>query len=430
MLRKIMVVTAASLAAVTTAAAPQFNVLHAFCAEQNCTDGNWPYANRLTIDAAGNVFGITGYGGAAGWGSVFELRPNKGGAKYRFNTLYSFCTTDCSDGRFPVGQLVIDKDGNLYGTTATGEPNRSGHVFQLVKEKPGGWTMKVLYDFCPSGAGDCADGQTPGEFGLTYAGLDQGLPYDGKSPLYGAAKWAGVHNGGTAFRLLPRKKGQWKLETIYSFCAEANCLDGYVPHAGLTLDSAGNIYGITTYGGPANTGVLYQLLPTNSGWKQTVLYSFCSEQQCTDGSYPAAPVIIDGARNLIGATAYGGANGDGTLYKLVPKGRHSQHTLLYNFCSAAECEDGGYPYGGLLRGANGDIYGTTQYGDGEVANGVVYRFSGSALTMLHQFCEEADCPDGKSPLGGLTRDSQGQLFGMTNEAGSNGHGGTVFTLTP
>ncbi|MBV9570436.1 MAG: hypothetical protein JO056_04255 [Alphaproteobacteria bacterium] len=430
MLRKILLVAAASLAGAAAAAAPQFKVLHAFCSEQNCTDGNWPYANRLTIDAAGNVYGITGYGGAAGWGSIFELHSNKDRTRYRFETLYSFCTADCSDGRFPVGKLVIDQAGDLYGTTATGEPVRSGHVFKLEKQKGGGWSLKNLYDFCPSGADGCADGQTPGEFGLTYAGLEKSLPYDGKSPLYGATKWAGVHNGGTIFRLLPRKKAPWKLDTIYSFCAQENCLDGYVPHAGLTLDSAGNIYGITTYGGPANTGLLYELSPAKSGWKQTVLYSFCSQQQCTDGSYPAAPVIIDGGGNLIGATAYGGANGDGTLYKLVPKGLHSQHSLIYNFCSADECADGGYPYGGLLRDTNGDIYGTAQYGDGEKASGVVYRFSDGALTVLHQFCEEADCPDGKSPLGGLARDAEGRLFGMTNEAGSNGNGGTVFAVTP
>lgn len=93
-----------------------------------------------------------------------------------FKKLHSFCTTDCSDGKFPVGRLVVGANGNLYGTSATGEPNRSGHAFELAKQAHG-WKLKVLYDFCVSGADDCSDGQTPAEFGLTYAGNSSGALY-------------------------------------------------------------------------------------------------------------------------------------------------------------------------------------------------------------------------------------------------------------
>jgi hypothetical protein len=166
-------------------------------------------------------------------------------------------------------------------------------------------------------------------------------------------------------------------EVLYTFCSEGgpNCTDGANPVAGLIEDAKGNLYGTTAYGGTGAEdhpgGTVFELSPNGSGgWKETVLYSFCSEggTSCTDGDGPYAGLIEDAQGNLYGTTDYGGANViGGTVFELSPNGTGGwTHKLLYSLCSegGSNCTDGSEPVG-LIEDA-GNLYGTTQIGGANV----------------------------------------------------------------
>src|SRR5205823_5054355 len=128
-------------------------------------------------------------------------------------------------------------------------------------------------------------------------------------------------------------------------------------------------------GGAHDEGVIFELSPAGKTWTQTILYSFCANTDCKDGEIPAGPLTMDLAGNLFGVAASGGANGDGVIFKLVPNGTQSQFAVLRSFCSVVGCADGGYPYGSLALDSAGSIFGTTQSG-GSQGFGTVYRLSG------------------------------------------------------
>jgi uncharacterized repeat protein (TIGR03803 family) len=205
----------------------------------------------------------------------------------------------------------MDAGGNLYGTTALGgNSSNSGVIFKLTPNSTG-WTETVLYRFCSQTG--CADGASP------YAGLTR----DSSGNLYGTAKNGGVTactgGCGVVFRLAPNGSG-WTYSAIHTFCSQnSNCADGAFPQAGLIMDGAGNLYG-TTYNGGTGTnrqGTVFKLTPNTSGWTETVLYNFCSQSNCTDGANPQAPLIMDSAGNLYGTTAYGGnSNNGGVVFAL------------------------------------------------------------------------------------------------------------------
>ena len=332
------------------------------------TDGYYPKAG-LIQDAAGNLYGTAAFGGTSNsncvestCGTVFKLDSTG-----HETVLYSFCSAaNCTDGANPYAGLISDAAGNLYGTTAVGGANVSangqgfGTVFKLASPaQPGGtWTETVLYSFCSTSG--CTDGQTP------VAGLIQdgaGNLY-GTTQNGGASNASG---GGTVFKLLPPAQpgGTWTEIVLYSFCSEPYCMDGLQPVAGLLQDASGNLYGTTTQGG-ANSdfryspGVVFKLDTTGH---ETVLYSFTGGAE----GDPYAGLIQDGAGNLYGTTTGGGFHGQGfgTVFKLAspaqPGGTWTE-TVLYSFCSASNCSDGYYPLAGLIQDAAGNLYGTTQSG--------------------------------------------------------------------
>jgi uncharacterized repeat protein (TIGR03803 family) len=231
---------------------------------------------------------------------------------------------------------------------------------------------------------------------------------------------------------------------LYSFCRVVQslaCTDGQWPSAGLIQDAAGNLYG-TTAGGGANH------LVTGQGWgtvfkldntgHETVLYNFCSAANCTDGSVPTAGLIQDAAGNLYGTTQSGGANSDadfgaggGTVFKLDSTGHE---TVLYSFCSAANCADGETPAAGLIQDSVGNLYGTTVHGGTPLLDclggncGTVFKLDNTGLeTVLYNFCSASICADGQHPFAGLIQDASGNLYSTTQGGGLTG-GGTVFKL--
>jgi uncharacterized repeat protein (TIGR03803 family) len=351
------------------------------------------------------------------------------GASYVYSVLYNFCSVaNCTDGRYPYGGVVRDAAGNLYGTTEYGGANTganngygAGTVFKLDHTAH----ETVLYSFCS--ASNCTDGQNP------HAGLIR----DGAGNLYGttvdggANFDAGYFGGGTLFKV--DKTGQ---ETVlYSFCSAPNCTDGFGPDASLIRDFEGNLYGVT-YQGENTVNSNYPPCPNDPALgcgtvfkldragQETVLYGFCSAANCTDGALPYGSLFRDATGNLYGTTGNGGANDSGTVFKIDSTG---QYTVLYSFCSAANCADGGYPGAGLIQDAAGNLYGTTAGGGNPNSScpsygcGTVFELNNRGQeSVRYSFCSAPNCADGEFPgYGSLVMDSAGNLYGTTYRGGNS-----------
>jgi uncharacterized repeat protein (TIGR03803 family) len=298
------------------------------------------------------------------------------------------------------------------------------------------WKFSVLYSFCARS--DCVDGREP-QAGLSYSGKGNGVPYDGTSPLYGTASQAGANKQGVAFKLTPG--APWSEQVLYNFCSQSDCVDGADPVAALTVDPSDNLFGTTYMGGDNNQGVAFKLTFGGRSVTETVLHSFCSSTNCTDGAFPVAALRFDGSGSLLGTTFGGGMKGEnctdigvtgcGTAFKLTQDGNNWQETVLHNFCTKKNCADGGYPLAGLLVGSGGQLYGASLYGGGGLSpgGGTVFGVNGSERT-LHRFCAKSDCLDGVEPEGDLITDSSGAVFGTTLFSGAHGDGGTVFEVIP
>lgn len=402
-----------------------YKVLYSFCAQDNCADGDGPMGSLL-LDSTGALYGTAfGGGGPFNRGTVFALVPNGDGYDYR--VLHQFCLVDgCPDGAHPRSTLIADVDGNLYGTAGLGGAQGRGSAFELMPNaKRTKWKFKTLYDFCSVDA--CSDGGGPS--GLTYPGAGSGTPYDGTSPLFGSTGSGGTANLGVAFQLnFVQGKTQRREKVLYSFCSQANCADGGNPFPPV-VDAMGNLFGTAGYGNGASDGVVFELSAKKRKFRETVLHAFCTLAMCTDGKQPMAPVTLDASGNLYGTTNFGGDGNSGEVFKVVPNGTDSQESVLYSFCLQPGCLDGDQPQSGLLLGAEGDLYGTTAFGGAQFDGGTVFRLHANTLDVLYNFCSAQNCADGRQPSGALIGDASGDLFGMTESGGANG-GGTVFALTP
>jgi uncharacterized repeat protein (TIGR03803 family) len=253
---------------------------------------------------------------------------------------------------------------------------------------------------------------------------------DAEGNLYGTT-FTGAKNGdGTVFELSPPANGKtkWTERVLHHFGAQAK--GAYPDGASLTFDAAGNLYGVTTQGSEHNAGVVFELVkPTGGGhqWTETVLHHFYGGK---NGGTPYGTLIFGSDGNLYGTTGFGGTSGAGTVFKLTPGNPGSKWTesVLYNFTNGT---DGGYPYCTLVFDSAGNLYGTTLNG-GNTANGVVFELSpptsGNAWTeqVLHSF---DSATDGMSPRTGVIFDASGNLFGTTGTGGTTGHG-TVFEVSP
>jgi uncharacterized repeat protein (TIGR03803 family) len=274
------------------------------------------------------------------------------------------------------------------------------------------WTETVLTSF---------------NFQFSDEGPFGGLVADADGNLYGTTDGGGPRSDGTAFRLTPPAAGQtaWTYTIILSFDGK----NGSQPAAGLIFDPAGNLYGTTTIGGAHGNGTVFRLAPPAAGktkWRETVLFSF----DVTNGQQPDAALALDTEGNLYGTTVAGGANGDGTVFKLAPPAAGKtkwRQTVLFSFNNA----DGANPEAAVILDAAGNLYGTTRVG-GTANDGTVFELSPPAAgkkawteTVLYAFTG----PDGEAPQSTLLFDTAGNLYGTTSEGGAN-QCGTVFELTP
>ncbi|HEY8697940.1 MAG TPA: choice-of-anchor tandem repeat GloVer-containing protein [Rhizomicrobium sp.] len=419
-----------ALAAPQTAAAAE-TVLHSFCGSGTTCTGATADAHGLIQDSSGNLYGVTGSGGANGKGSVYKLA--KSGSSFTYTQLYSFCpSSGCSDGATPVGALVLDSSGNLYGVTASGgggcsaNPNGCGTIYKLTSSG----TLTTLYSFCPSSG--CADGRGP-QAGLTYVGASGGSLYDGLSNLYGTTIAGGTNDRGTVYKLA--SPAPTPVESVlYNFCPSSGCSDGATPGE-LITDSSGDIFGVTLKGGVDGDGdgfadgVVFELAPSGGSFTYTRLYAFCPSSGCSDGSNPNAHLVQDGSGNLYGTTNRGGNSTDnGVIFKIVPNGTSSTESVLHSFCTSSGCPDGAVPQGGLSIDGSGNLFGTAQF-DGGNSGGVLFEQSGSTYSVLYDFCAQSSCSDGKAPDSGAILDSAGKLYGTTAKGGTN-DGGVVFKFKP
>jgi uncharacterized repeat protein (TIGR03803 family) len=325
------------------------NVLYSFTGG---LDGAEPYKG-VTLDSRGNLYGTAVTGGIGGCeggcGVVYKLTHAHG--SWSQSVIYSF--TGGSDGSGPGSPVVFDKQGNLFGTTPTGGAKGSGTIYELKPRKVGAWKLQVVHTF--TGGNDGAGGS---------AGR---LLFDNSGNIYGVATSGGAYGSGTAFQLSSVQQGKWKLKTLYAFKGQP---DAGFPYGGLTLDSAGNLYGTTYYDGKNDIGAVYELSPVGGKWKERVLHSFAGG---SDGNESLSTMVSDAAGNLYGTTIQGGASGCdcGTIFKLAAGAKGTRkYTVVYRFKGAP---DGAFLYAGMVPDSAGRFYGITLQG-GSANIGSIFRF--------------------------------------------------------
>jgi hypothetical protein len=432
-----------ALAALSSPASAEWKekVLYSF---QGGSDGFQP-AGGVVFDKSGNLYGATSWGGticpSPGCGVVFEVSPpsTKGGA-WTETAIYVFKGVQggLGDGLTPVGGLIIDQQGNLYGTTSLGgsgpcillgSPAGCGTVYKLCPPAKKGqqWTETILYNF---------QGGTDGYFPWGD------LVSDTDGNLYGATQFGGGKgttcnqfyggNCGTVFKLsAPAKKnGKWKEHVLHRFAGGS---DGANPNGGLIFSSTGTVYGTTFDGGyncPHNSGqgcgTLFSLVPPAKGgqWRESILHRFKAK---TDGANPAAGLTSDRSGNLYGTS-------DITVFRMTPPKPGSdtwKQTILHTL------NDGAYdPKGALIFDTNGNLYGTTY--SSNAFHGTLFRLkppnqrgSNWKFAILYGF---AGPPDGAQPAATLIFDRLGNFYGTTQNGGTGSCSftgcGTVFEVSP
>jgi uncharacterized repeat protein (TIGR03803 family) len=399
--------------AATWAQAQTLTTLYSFCSQTNCADGAAP-TSPLVQGTDGNFYGITSFG-ATGGGTVFKITPTG-----TLTTLHIFNFTEgafAENATLSQSALVQAIDGNFYGTAPDGGANGQGTVFKIT---PSG-TLTRLYSFCSQT--NCTDGAQP-LAGVVQAtnGNFYGTTYYGGANGFAACDQPGC---GTVFEITPTGTPI----TRYSFCTLSGCPDGLLARGGLIQAADGNFYGTTLAGGAIGGGTVFKITPSGT---LTTLYSFGS--QSGDGREPEGALIQAADGNFYGTTLAGGANGQGTVFKITPSGTL---TTLYSFCSQSGCTDGVAPDAGLVQATDGNFYGTTVCGgSGGVispvycsSGGTIFKITASgALTTLYSFCSQSSCTDGQNPVVGLVQGSDGNFYGTTQIGGANGFG-TVFSLS-
>ena len=345
----------------------------------NPTDGTYPYAG-LIIDSRGNLYGTTtGGGGPLDNGTVFELTPpSTTGGNWTESILWSFGSG--TDGNQPEAGLTMDANGNLYGTTSCGgthgdNPYCSGTVFQLTPPSGSGgnWTESILWNF----------NGTDGLYPTSSVIMDTDGDLFGTTACGGAfGKSAYCQSGGgsgTVFELTPPSTngGKWTESVLWSF----NGSDGESPQNGIVMDHNGNLYGTTCGGGPygrcslfgSSGGTVFELTQSGGSWTESVIWSFGNGP---DGIYPQAGLIMDASGNLDGTTKNAGAWGGGTAFELTPpasSGGSWNESILWGF---GKGEDGNNLTAGLIMDTGGNLYGTTGGGgQAEVSEEVRYSKS-------------------------------------------------------
>jgi uncharacterized repeat protein (TIGR03803 family) len=398
-----LVMIAVTLVLATAAWASSETILYSFNSFSG--DGYYPYSG-LVADAKGNLYGTTQSGGA-GYGTVFELSLS--GGVWTETILHTF-TAGTTDGAYPeYSSLILDKKGNLYGTTYNGGTSNLGTIFEVAKSGST-WKESLLHSFtnvAPDGYGPQA-----------------GLSFDTAGNMYGTSEYGSTHGAGTVFQLKPLKNGGWSYKVIHVFPGSPVA---YYPVGGLTQGLDGYYYGTTYYGGAVwNAGSVYRMFLSRGVWVAQTVYNFGGD---TLGMGPDSSLTVDAAGNLYGTTYQGGDFNLGLVYELK-RGKNDKFTYIV-LRSFGGNPDGSYPwYGaGVTMDSKGDLFGTTRYGGTQSGQGTVYELK---LTNGHYnervLWDFGASGDAYQPLAGVIL-VKGKVFGTTYAGGAHG-AGAVFEVTP
>ncbi len=380
-----------------------YQVLHNFAGQ---SDGSSPIVG-VVMDRAGNLYGTTEYGGR-GYGGVFQLKHRN--SAWVFDPIYSFSGTP--DGFNPT-DITVGPDGTLYGT-ANGGPRNNGIVFNVGPPAHPClsalciWRESLPYSF------SYTDGAGPASVVFDQAGNIYGTATAGGNP--GCGEGCGV-----VFKLT-HSGGSWT-ETDYAFTGGS---DGGYPYGQVLLGSDGNLYGATRLGGAYGSGTVYQLTPSGSGWTETTIHDF---QSSAEGFDVYAGLISDAAGNLYGAAFRGGPNNAGSVFELTPSAGGWTFTLLYAFPG----QFGAGCFSNLVM-AGGSLYGTTA-SHGVYGLGTLFKLTPSngswTYTSLYDFTGSSD---GRVPYGSPMFDANGNLYGTTTQGGTspncNNGCGVIWEFTP
>jgi len=440
----------------------------------NGANGLEPYGGGVVLDSLDNLFGTTFYGGASSDGTVFEISQGSSA----ITTLASF---NGADGQNPYAGLVQDSSGGLLGVTSEGGPDDDGTVYELTGVQVSiasdiaspiyGQSVTLIATVTPDvGIGPTGtvqfqiDGKkvgnpvplsgntaaytasilSAGSHAITavYSGDDNfaaaaslvftqnvikaapfywtmntlawfdgrsvaspygGVALDSYDDLFGASLGGGDYGDGAVFEI---EGGSPFVTTLASFDGE----NGQSSN-GVALDSLGNLFGSTEYGGEFGDGTVFELAAYT--YAITTLASFDG----TNGNDPSGTVVVDSAGNLFGATAQGGAFGDGTVFEIAQG--TGEITTLASFNAA----DGIEPTGVVID-SFGNLFGTADEG-GAAGDGSVFEIAqgSGAITTIASF----NSANGREPSGGVVIDTSGNLFGATYSGGKHGDG-TVYEI--
>jgi uncharacterized repeat protein (TIGR03803 family) len=323
-----------------------------------------------------------------------------------YKVLYNFTGVSA----IPSSGLMSDAQGNAYGVTLNGGHDGSGSAYQLSPTSG----YHLLYAFNGGGGGKTPEGNLV----MDSAGNLYGTTFYGGASMEGCSS----HSCGVVFELSPPADGEglWTETVLHSFCQNAGCADGANPTSGVTIDSAGNLYGTTQRGGSFDNGAVFELSPSAVGWTETVLHSFGITND--DGTLPGGGLIFDGDGNLYGTTQTGGQNQAGIVFELSHVGDSWSETILYAFGDFSG--DGSEPLGTLAFDAAGNLYGTTQVGGSFNCSiggcGTVFQLTPSGGNWLETIIHNFRGSDGAFPLAGVVLDSDGNVYGTTNTGGNEG----------
>ena len=354
----------------------------------------------LVQGLGGNFYGTTEGGGGicannpfATCGTVYKVTPAG-----KLTVIHEFCQNNCTDGGAPYSGLILSPSGNFYGTTTQDLVNHGGTVYSIT---PSG-TVTSLHSFT--------------------GGNGEGTPYgpviEANGSFYGITALGGSAGDGTTYRLA----ANGTLTTLHTFTGSNGDQVGLVPE-GLLQAPSGNFYGVTPYG-TLNSNTCGTIFRTTPSGASTALYKFANTS--AQGCGPADGLVIGADGNIYGTAVGGGTANDGTIFKMAPTGAL---TVLYNFCSESDCADGSMPNAGMILGTDGNFYGTTIFG-GASNDGTIFQLTpGGTFKVLYSFCSRFGCSDGESSYSGLMQATDGNFYGTTSDGGGSQNGGTVFKLS-
>lgn len=387
----VMIAFASALLLAQSVSAQTFQVLHDFTGHLD--GGTPPYT--LVQDSAGRFYGTAAQGGVNGNGVVFRFQRQN--SNWILTPLYPFSDQDGQPG----WGVTLAPDGTIY-TVASYASVLGGPCGTAIHTHPSPTNPPAVPAYWKETAL------------RTYVKSQEGCPtgnllLDSAGNLYGVTQSGGPNGWGSVFELT-NNGGTWTETILYAFQGGD---DGGAPYSGLIMDSAGNLYGTASAAGANRQGVVFELKHSGGSWTEQVLYTF---QGGNDGGQPVAGLIFDGAGNLYGATASWGANGGGVIFKMTPSGG----TWTYSVLASLTGSDG--PVASLTMDASGNLYGTA-FMDGPDQYGSVFKLTRSGenwtYSDLHDFTGGAD---GGYPGGGVVLDASGNLYGTAVLGGANNLG--------